>query len=121
MTPMKLFQRLTSPHRRNLRTVQTVAAVSSIKFALAFVLVLGLIALAAWALRRFGPGGLGVSLGRSLRARRLTIVETLPLDPRHRLVLVRRDDREHLILLGAGESVVETGIAPSTPVPESKS
>ena len=88
------------------------AAVDSLRFALALLLVLGLIALAAWALRRFGPGGLGVSLGRGDRTRRLSVVESLPLDPRHRLVLVRRDDREHLLLLGAGETVVESGIAP---------
>jgi flagellar protein FliO/FliZ len=87
-----------------------VAAETSLKFALAFLLVLGLIALAAWTLRRFGPGGLGMSLGRSAHGRRLSVVESLPLDPRHRLVLVRRDDREHLLLLGTGETVVESGI-----------
>lgn len=82
------------------------AAISSLKFALAFILVIGLIALCAWALRRFGLGG----AIRPVRGRRLAVVESLALDPRHRLVLVRRDDREHLILIGTGETVVESGI-----------
>jgi flagellar protein FliO/FliZ len=86
-----------------------VAAVSSLKFALAFLLVLGLIALCAWALRRFGLGG----TIRPVRGRRLAVIESLALDPRHRLVLVRRDDREHLILLGTGETVVESSIVSS--------
>jgi hypothetical protein len=43
--------------------------------------------------------------------RRLKIVEFMPIDHRRRLVLVRRDDREHLLLLGPqGETVVETNI-----------
>jgi flagellar protein FliO/FliZ len=83
-----------------------VALETSLKFALAFLLVLGLIALGAWTLRRFGLGMAG-PVGRG---RRLAVVESLALDARHRLVLVRRDDREHLILLGAGETVVESGI-----------
>jgi flagellar protein FliO/FliZ len=91
-----------------------VAAVNSLKFALAFLLVLGLIAFCAWALRRFGLGG----AVRPMRGNRLSVVESLALDPRHRLVLVRRDDREHLILLGTTEIVVENGIMPLPPSQE---
>jgi flagellar protein FliO/FliZ len=96
-----------------------VAALSTLKFALAFLLVLGLIALCAWALRRFGLGG----AIRPTRGRRLAVVESLALDPRHRLVLVRRDDREHLLLIGTGETVIESGIipSPSASIPESQS
>jgi flagellar protein FliO/FliZ len=89
---------------------------TSLKFALAFLLVLGLIALGAWTLRRFGLGV--VTAGT--RGRRLSIVESLALDARHRLVLVRRDDREHLLLLGNGETVVETGIVAPTSSRESQ-
>ncbi|MBI2254229.1 MAG: flagellar biosynthetic protein FliO [Proteobacteria bacterium] len=82
-----------------------------LRFALALLLVLGLIALFAWALRRFGFGG-------ALRAdnrRRIQILETTPLGPRHRLVLVRRDQTEHLLLLGPqGDLVVEGGIERTT-------
>lgn len=45
--------------------------------------------------------------------RRLKIVEIMNIDQRRRLVLISRDDVEHLVILGpTGETVVETGIAP---------
>jgi len=81
-----------------------------LQFVAALAFVLALIAVLAWAVRRFGlfahvvpPRG-----GK----RRIAIVETAALDAKRRLVLVRRDDREHLLLLGAaGDAVIETGIA----------
>ena len=33
-------------------------------------------------------------------ARRLAVLEVLPIDPRRKLVLVRCDEREYLLLLG---------------------
>ena len=80
-----------------------------LRFVVALALVLGLIAVAAWAARRLGLAGrLPMVTGK---ARRLGLVEAAPLDAKHRLVLVRRDDAEHLLLLGpAGATVVETGI-----------
>jgi flagellar protein FliO/FliZ len=76
-----------------------------LRFALALILVLGLIALLAWMLRRFGMG-MKMSKGR-----RLGVSEVQLLGPRHKLMLVRRDDVEHLVILGpAGETVIETGI-----------
>ena len=47
------------------------------------------------------------------------MVETMALDAKHRLVLVRRDHAEHLLLLGpAGAAVVETRIgAPPADAP----
>jgi len=83
---------------------------SYLRFVLALIAVLGLIGLIAWAARRFGlvPGG---TIGGG---RRLAVLETMPLDGKRRLVLVRRDDREHLLLLGpgtGGDLVVERDIA----------
>ena len=51
-------------------------------------------------------------------SRRLGVVETLMIDTRHKIYLLRRDDREHLVLVGPeGASVVENGIAaPAAPV-----
>ncbi len=90
-----------------------------LRYVLALVAVLALIALAAWAVRRFGLAGAG-TVTRPGR-RRLAVVEVLPIDAKHRLVLVRRDQVEHLVLLGgAYESIVETGIwspTESGPVP----
>src|SRR5262245_31039049 len=76
-----------------------------LRFALALVLVLGLIALLGWLLRRFG---MGVKMSKD---RRLGIVEVQMLGPRHRLMLIRRDDLEHLVIVGpSSETVVERGI-----------
>jgi flagellar protein FliO/FliZ len=86
---------------------------SYLRYVLALVAVLGLIWLIAWVVRRFGlvPGGAFVG-GKS---RRLGLVEAMPLDGKRRLILVRRDDREHLLLLSAGagpDLVIERDIAP---------
>lgn len=84
------------------------------RFLLALVFVLGLIAALAWAARRFGFGGNLLPIkGRSGR---LAVTESLMLDAKRRLVLIRRDDREHLVLVGpAGETVIESGIAGTPP------
>ena len=66
----------------------------------ALAVTLGLIGLAAVAARRFGPGAL--ARFRPGAPRRLAIVESLMLDPARRLVLVRFDEEERLILLGEG-------------------
>ena len=76
------------------------------RFVIALVFVLALIFAVAWVVRRFGLGGARATpMGRQ---RRLAIQEVLVLDARRRLVLIRRDDTEHLVLLGAnGETVLE--------------
>ena len=84
---------------------------SYLNFILSLVFVLGLIGLIAWAYQRFFAGK-GFSARLSSGAR-LNVIETRSLDARHKLILIRRDDTEHLLLLGPGvSSVVETGIAP---------
>ena len=75
-----------------------------LQFFLAFVFVIGLIMGMAWLLRRFGLGdGASNTLGRK---RRLSAVESTAIDARHRLFLIRRDDMEHLVLVGPNSSVV---------------
>jgi len=87
---------------------------------LALVLVLGLIGGAAWAARRFGPS-LWFGARGPKRERNLAVLESLPLDARHRLVLVRRGERQHLLLIGPNHSlVVEDGIAAPPVPPETK-
>jgi flagellar protein FliO/FliZ len=72
--------------------------------AFALVLTLGLIGLAAVALRRYGPEALG-RLSTLKKERRLAVVETLVLDPARRLVIVSCDGKERLLLLGEGQMV----------------
>lgn len=67
---------------------------------------LGLIGLAAWGVRRYAPQ-LMARLQAQKGERRLQVVETLVLDPARRLVLVRVDDEERLILLGEGREMIE--------------
>jgi flagellar protein FliO/FliZ len=82
------------------------------RFALALMLVLGLIFLMAALLRRFGSVAGAAGGGRGVR-RRLGVVEGAVVDSRRRLVLVRRDDREHLLLIGGvTDLVVERDIVP---------
>jgi flagellar protein FliO/FliZ len=79
--------------------------VTYLQFALALVFVVALIGGLAVLARRVGLGG----LAPAGKQRRLAIVEVLAVDNRRRLVLLRRDGAEHLILLGpAGDTVVET-------------
>lgn len=76
-----------------------------LRYGLSFLLVLSLIGLMAIVMRRMGTP---VSQGKE---KRLQVVEMRALDSRRRLVLVRRDQVEHLILLADGrETVLETGI-----------
>ena len=73
-------------------------------FGLAFTL--GLIGLTAWIARRYAPQ-LMARLNADRGMRRLKVIETLVLDPARRLVLVRIDDEERLILLGEGRELIE--------------
>jgi flagellar protein FliO/FliZ len=80
-----------------------------LRFMLALILVIGLILGAAWVLKRFGlMGTLQGTLGRK---RRLATIEAQSLDNRHRIFLIRRDNVEHLVLVGPNTSqVIERGI-----------
>ncbi len=72
----------------------------------ALLIVLGLIALTIWLIRRFGPITLtktGVARGRQPR---LALLESATVDARRRLVLIRRDNVEHLLLVGGPTDVV---------------
>ena len=64
---------------------------------------LGLFGVGVYAFRRWGPMGLLKLTARP--DRRMQLVESLTLDAQRRLVLVRLDQREHLILLGEGRQI----------------
>lgn len=81
-----------------------------LKFFSAFVFVLALIGVGAWLWRRFGAGGLSAASARGRQAR-LGVIEAAAVDSRRRIVLVRRDNVEHLIMLGGpSDVVIETNI-----------
>lgn len=75
-----------------------------LRFLLALALVLALILALAWVVRRFGPGAR--LLPNPGRARRLSIVEATTVDARRRLVLLRRDGMEYLVLLGPSQDLL---------------
>ena len=74
---------------------------------------LGLIGFAAYAARRWGPAG--IFQVRPAGERRLAIVESLNLDPARRLVLVRFDKEERLLLLGEGRMLEARPAPPPRP------
>jgi flagellar protein FliO/FliZ len=77
----------------------------AVKFFLAFLVVLGLILGLAWAVRRFGTGRLGGGGARG-RQPRLAVIDYASVDGRRRLILVRRDNVEHLLMIGGPTDVV---------------
>jgi flagellar protein FliO/FliZ len=86
-----------------------------VQFFLAFIIVLGLIGATAWAVRRFGAGRLG---GGGLRGRqpRLAVIDYASVDGRRRLILIRRDNVEHLVMIGGPtDVVVESNIVRAAP------
>ena len=63
------------------------------------------------------PAGLIGGLGAA-SDRRIQMVERLPLDTRRSVALIRRDDIEHLVLIGPeGAVVIESGIQPHQSTP----
>jgi len=71
----------------------------------ALLLVGALIGLAWLAARRYGLAG----IVQGTAAKRLSVVESLMIGPKHKLVIVKRDDREHLILLAPdGNTLIES-------------
>jgi hypothetical protein len=75
------------------------------RFVVAFVIVLALIAVTAWLVRRFGSGRLASAGGRG-RQPRLAVIDAAAVDARRKLILVRRDNVEHLLMIGGPTDVV---------------
>jgi flagellar protein FliO/FliZ len=86
-------------------TAAVVEGVSWIRIIFAFAIVTALLAALGYGLKYVHMRGLMLP-GMTQRAKRLHIAETLAIDARRRLVIVRRDDTEHLLLLGTGQDLV---------------
>ncbi len=71
----------------------------------ALLIVLVLIGAAAWLVRKFSSGNAGAGANRG-RMPRLAVIDAAAVDNRRKLVLVRRDNVEHLIMIGGPTDVV---------------
>jgi flagellar protein FliO/FliZ len=101
------------------------------RFIIAFVLVLGLIGAGTLLWRRLGIGPLSPlgPLGPRGRQARLAVIDAAAVDARRRLVLIKRDNVEHLLMIGGPtDIVVESNITRTAaisreprPIPESNS
>src|SRR5829696_981835 len=80
-----------------------------VNFVIAFVVVLLLIGAATWLVRRFGATRLDP--GARSRQPRLAVVDSAAVDGRRKLVIIRRDNVEHLLMIGGPtDVVVETNL-----------
>lgn len=83
---------------------------SLLKLFAALALVLGLMGGLALIMKKLG---LSANAATTKGKKRLRIIEAIPLDARRRLVLLQRDDVQHLVILGATtETLIETDIKP---------
>jgi flagellar biogenesis protein FliO len=64
---------------------------------LASVILLGVLSVTAWAVRRLGGGR---------QSPRLAVIDYANVDRRRRLILVRRDNVEHLVMIGGPTDIV---------------
>lgn len=99
--------------RQTLQTLFGFELSTGLRWIIAFAIVLILVALFAFLLRRITGGRLrarGQGGGRA-RQPRLGVVDIHDLDRQRQLVLIRRDNVEHLVMIGgASDVVVETNI-----------
>lgn len=86
------------------------------QYVITLIVILGLVGLVVWLVRRYAVGGISTNVRGRLP--RLAIVDALVVDSRHRLVLIRRDNVEHLVLIGgATDLLIEPSIV-RTRVPQ---
>jgi flagellar protein FliO/FliZ len=87
------------------------------RFVVAFVLVLSLIGAGALLWRRFFGTGPLSPLGPRGRQPRLAVIDAAAVDARRRLILIKRDNVEHLLMIGGPtDIVVESNIGRAGPI-----
>jgi hypothetical protein len=102
--------------RQTLQTLFGFELSSGLRWIIAFAVVLLLVALLGFFLRRMSGGRLKFKGQGGTRTRqpRLGVVDVYDLDRQRQLILVRRDNVEHLVMIGgASDVVVETNIVRS--------
>jgi flagellar protein FliO/FliZ len=85
-------------------------SVSYLKFFFALLFVLGLIGGFALIARKLGLGNFN-SIRRNI-GNRLSVVESLQLDSKRKLLLIRCDEKDHLLLLGGATELLITNNIP---------
>ena len=89
----------------------------AVRFFFAFFVILVLIGATAWVVRQFGAARLRTDSLRG-RRRRLEVIDTASVDRRRRLILVRRDSVQHLLMIGGPiDIVVEPNIVRTVATP----
>src|SRR6201994_2950087 len=84
-------------------------------FILFFVAILAVMGLGFFLVRRFASNRLGANTNRG-RMPRVAVIDAAAVDGRRRLVLVRRDNVEHLLMIGGPiDIVVEPNIVRALP------
>jgi hypothetical protein len=87
----------------------------ALNFVFILIGVLALFGAAAWLFQRFAGNRLGANTNRG-RMPRLAVIDAAAVDGRRRLVLVRRDNIEHLLMIGGPtDIVVEPNIVRALP------
>jgi len=87
-----------------------------VKFASALILVLAMMGILGLILKKINGGDIGGKLGAP---KRLSVIEQRMIDGKNKMVLIKRDDVEHLVILSNTDTiVVESGITPPKTVNE---
>src|SRR5690242_7840083 len=96
-------------------------ATGPLKIVLVLVFVLALVVVVFWLLRRFGGNRFDGSAGRG-RQPRLSVVDAAAFgDGRRKLVIIRRDNIEHLLMVGGpNDLVIEQNIVRAMPAQREK-
>ncbi len=87
--------------------------ISVMRSLFALLFVLGLIVAVAWMWRRFVQPQ---EINSFKKTRRLSVIQSIMLDGRNKLALIKRDDQEHLILISqTGNLIIEKNITAESP------
>jgi hypothetical protein len=89
-------------------------------FSIALLIVLALIGVTIWLMRQFRANRLGGDAARRRQPRRLAVIDAARIDGSRSVVLIRRDNIEHLLMIGGSTDVViEANIMRTTGASES--
>ena len=77
--------------------------IDPLRFVLASVFVLGLLWVFAISLKKFGQKALSTKLGGEGR---ISVIETRYIDAKNKILLIRKDEKEFLLLISEGKASV---------------